>query len=231
MRRNHWLSRRFSTAAPERQPRPSTTCSLASTVWSTGSQLTKPRGARPGRPPACRGTASAAGRNSPAGRWRTRGPSSATGPAASASARIASMLARSRRPGCCRARGRRSRPAGRTRPSPSGAARRGRGRACSGRPRRPACSCGRGPCAAGRWDRGTSPARSISAGRAAARPAPRSRRPRPRPPASAARLPGSRSAPPRPGPHAGGRVGHRRSGLSRRRHRRAAGGRGSGSSR
>ena len=31
---------RFSTGAPERQPRPSTTCSLASTVWSTGSQLT-----------------------------------------------------------------------------------------------------------------------------------------------------------------------------------------------
>ena len=31
---------RFSTTAPERQPRPSTTCSLASTVWSTGSQFT-----------------------------------------------------------------------------------------------------------------------------------------------------------------------------------------------
>ncbi len=38
--RNHWLSLRFSTSAPERQPRPSITCSLASTVRSTGSQLT-----------------------------------------------------------------------------------------------------------------------------------------------------------------------------------------------
>ena len=49
MRRNHWLSCFFSTGAPERQPRPSTTCSLASTVWSTGSQLTQlsRRSARP----------------------------------------------------------------------------------------------------------------------------------------------------------------------------------------
>jgi hypothetical protein len=31
---------RFSTTAPVRQPRPSMTCSLASTVWSTGSQFT-----------------------------------------------------------------------------------------------------------------------------------------------------------------------------------------------
>ena len=38
--RNHWLSLRFSTSAPDRQPRPSITCSLASTVMSTGSQLT-----------------------------------------------------------------------------------------------------------------------------------------------------------------------------------------------
>ena len=38
--RNHWLSLRRSTSAPERQPRPSITCSLASTVMSTGSQLT-----------------------------------------------------------------------------------------------------------------------------------------------------------------------------------------------
>ena len=42
MRKNHWLSLRLSTTAPERQPRPSITCSLASTVWSTGSQLTQP---------------------------------------------------------------------------------------------------------------------------------------------------------------------------------------------
>src|SRR5690606_32463554 len=33
---------RFSTSAPLRQPRPSITCSLASTVWSTGAQLTVP---------------------------------------------------------------------------------------------------------------------------------------------------------------------------------------------
>ena len=39
--KNHWLSERFSTGAPERQPRPSITCSLASTVLSTGSQLTQ----------------------------------------------------------------------------------------------------------------------------------------------------------------------------------------------
>ncbi len=41
MRKNHWASCRFSTGAPDRQPRPSTTCSLASTVSSTGSQLTQ----------------------------------------------------------------------------------------------------------------------------------------------------------------------------------------------
>ena len=41
MDRNHWLSDFFSTMAPERQPRPSITCSLARTVPSTGSQLTQ----------------------------------------------------------------------------------------------------------------------------------------------------------------------------------------------
>ena len=40
MRKNHWTSSRRSTGAPERQPRPSITCSLASTVMSTGSQFT-----------------------------------------------------------------------------------------------------------------------------------------------------------------------------------------------
>ena len=40
MRRKYIGMSRFSTSAPERQPRPSITCSLASTVWSTGSQLT-----------------------------------------------------------------------------------------------------------------------------------------------------------------------------------------------
>ena len=50
MRRNHCDSSFFSTSAPERQPRPSITCSLASTVPSTGSQLTQLslRSTRPG---------------------------------------------------------------------------------------------------------------------------------------------------------------------------------------
>ena len=41
MARNHWESFFFSTSAPERQPRPSITCSFASTVPSTGSQFTQ----------------------------------------------------------------------------------------------------------------------------------------------------------------------------------------------
>ena len=41
MLKNHWLSCFFSTNAPDRQPRPSITCSLASTVPSTGSQFTQ----------------------------------------------------------------------------------------------------------------------------------------------------------------------------------------------
>ncbi len=79
------------------------------------------------------------------------------------------------------ARGRRSRRAGRRRPSPWGASRRSRGRACSGRRRRRGCSCGHAPCGSCRWGRGTSPARSISACRRSARPPPGSRRVRPRP--------------------------------------------------
>ena len=42
MRRKYIGISRFSTTAPVRQPRPSITCSLASTVWSTGSQFTTP---------------------------------------------------------------------------------------------------------------------------------------------------------------------------------------------
>jgi hypothetical protein len=38
--KNHCVSSRRSTSAPERQPLPSITCSLASTVMSTGSQFT-----------------------------------------------------------------------------------------------------------------------------------------------------------------------------------------------
>jgi hypothetical protein len=42
MRKKYIGISRFSTSAPVRQPRPSITCSLASTVWSTGSQFTTP---------------------------------------------------------------------------------------------------------------------------------------------------------------------------------------------
>ncbi len=42
MRKKYIGISRFSTGAPVRQPLPSITCSLASTVWSTGSQLTTP---------------------------------------------------------------------------------------------------------------------------------------------------------------------------------------------
>ncbi len=38
--KNHCVRSRCSMGAPERHPRPSMTCSLASTVWSTGSQFT-----------------------------------------------------------------------------------------------------------------------------------------------------------------------------------------------
>ena len=59
------------------------------------------------------------------------------------------------------------------------------GRACSAPPRRPSCSCARGPCGCAPTGRGTSPARSISgAGR---RSWWRRCRARPRPSASAAR--------------------------------------------
>ena len=39
--KNHCDKRRFSTGAPERHPLPSMTCSLARTVFSTGSQFTQ----------------------------------------------------------------------------------------------------------------------------------------------------------------------------------------------
>lgn len=40
--KNHWESLLFSTLQPDLQERPfSSTCSSASTVWSTGSQFTK----------------------------------------------------------------------------------------------------------------------------------------------------------------------------------------------
>ena len=66
MRKNHWVSLRRSTGAPERQPLPSITCSLASTVLSTGSQLTHDFACgRPGPRPGSRGTASARGGSSP----------------------------------------------------------------------------------------------------------------------------------------------------------------------
>ena len=39
--KNHCDNKRRSTGAPDRQPQPSTTCSFASTVFSTGSQFTQ----------------------------------------------------------------------------------------------------------------------------------------------------------------------------------------------
>jgi hypothetical protein len=36
----HWVSTRRTTSVPQRSQRPATTCSLASTVWSLGHQLT-----------------------------------------------------------------------------------------------------------------------------------------------------------------------------------------------
>src|SRR5205807_9880550 len=43
MRKNHCSSSRATTVVPQRQQAPSTTCSLASTVSSTGHQLTVER--------------------------------------------------------------------------------------------------------------------------------------------------------------------------------------------
>ena len=43
MRRNHWSRSRGSTAYPQRQHPPSTTCSLASTVAQSGHQFTVDR--------------------------------------------------------------------------------------------------------------------------------------------------------------------------------------------
>ena len=37
----HWVSCRLVTWVPQRSHMPATTCSLASTVWSLGHQLTK----------------------------------------------------------------------------------------------------------------------------------------------------------------------------------------------
>ena len=63
-----------------RQPRPSITCSLASTVWSTGSQLTLGIRARPARAPGSRETASAGACSMTGRRWRPRATSRATAP-------------------------------------------------------------------------------------------------------------------------------------------------------
>ena len=40
VRKYHWVSRRLVTNDPHRSHIPATTCSLASTVWSVGHQLT-----------------------------------------------------------------------------------------------------------------------------------------------------------------------------------------------
>ena len=73
------------------------------------------------------------------------------------------VLQRPRRAAAPSSRWRRSRRAGRTRPSPSGAARYSRWRCDSARRRRPWRSCAHGPCAAGPTGRGTSRGRRPSA--------------------------------------------------------------------
>ena len=122
--KTHWFISRCSTTAPERQPRPSITCSLASTVMSTGSQLILrfSRSARPALQEVQEHlllmlvVAGIAGREfaRPVQRQPHRS-------AAASSSRRCCRRSRPSAPPC--ARSRRSPPAGRTRPSPSGAAR------------------------------------------------------------------------------------------------------------
>jgi hypothetical protein len=78
--KNHCVSSRCSTSAPERQPRPSITCSLASTVCRPGPSSPSTACARPGRRAENRGTFSAGACNRPDRRSRSRGSSRATAP-------------------------------------------------------------------------------------------------------------------------------------------------------
>ena len=115
---------------------------------------------RPGPPRRGRGTAPARARSTRGRRWRTRGSSRARSRAASAAPSCWRCWRGSSRRGGRPAPSRRSRPACRTRPSPSGGAPRARSSACSARARRPSCSCARGRCGCAPRDRGTSRARS-----------------------------------------------------------------------
>ena len=119
--------------------------------------------ARPGRRAENRGTSSAGACNRPDRRSRSRGSSRATVPSISV-APSSPRCSRRSTPwdGPC-APWRRSRPACRRRPSPSDAARQSPSPASPAPPRRPSCSCARGPYGCAPTDRGTSPARSISA--------------------------------------------------------------------
>ena len=158
--RNHWASLRRSTSAPERQPR------------AVDHLLVGEHG-HVDRVPIDRAflAIDQAGREqveeqrllvaviSRARRSRARGSSRARSRAASAaSSSSRCWRGSSRRDGPC-APSPHSRPACRTRPSPSGGALRGPASAGSARARRPSCSCGHGPCGCAPTDRGTSRAR------------------------------------------------------------------------
>jgi hypothetical protein len=121
--RNHWLSLRRSTGAPERQPRPSITCSLASTVMSTGSQLTSAPCGRRARRERSRNSFCCAVIFGVAGRDLARPVERQPIASAARASRRCFVGPGLSRDGPCASRSRRSRPAGRTRPSPSGAAR------------------------------------------------------------------------------------------------------------
>ncbi len=139
MRRNHCDRSRFSTIASDRQPRPSITCSLARTVFSTGIPID------PGflaigepRPRGSRETSSARAGNIPDGRWRSRATSHRQSPCAASWARIVAIFSCGPNAGDgFSRRWLRSRPAGRTRPIPSGAAHYSPAPAGSGRRRSP----------------------------------------------------------------------------------------------
>ena len=108
---------------------------------------------------------SAAGRNIRDRRWRIRATSRATGPCVSARRASPRYWRRSRWRGRSCAGARRFPPAGRTRPSPSGAARQSLLPACSAPPRRPACSSAHAPYGFCRRGTGTFQEHNISAGR------------------------------------------------------------------
>ena len=154
IRKNHCVRSRISTASPERSQRPSTTCSLASTVRQPGHQFTgaclrygEPLLPHPQEeplvPPVVGGIAGG----------------ELLGPVVEQAERPQLLLhPRDVRRACtraaaCRSRSPRSRRAGRRRPSPSGSRPAGPPSAPAGRGRRRGCSCARarrgGGCADG----------------------------------------------------------------------------------